>query len=69
MSLDSLYTLKIYSPHKIVYQDKLKHAKIIYGRFYNCHARKKKSKQNKSKQTKNKKSWKGFEPITLLAAV
>ena len=29
----------------------------------------KKSKQNKNKQTKNKKSWKGFEPITLLAAV
>ena len=30
---------------------------------------KKKSKQNKNKQTKNKKSLKGFEPITLLAAV
>ena len=29
----------------------------------------KKSKQNKNKQTKNKKSLKGFEPITLLAAV
>lgn len=31
----------------------------------------KKSKQNKNKQTKNKseKSRKGFEPITLLAAV